>query len=922
MSSCSPATAGPADAEGRVYQQLEIDFGPFRRVIQLGADVVADAARATYRDGMLRIELPLVRPESRTHSVPIEVDNDQDILEAAGPRNVAPRGPLMAAPIEIADAGEEQPVELGASRTVPRTLPVLPLRETIPLPDTLIPLAVGQERSVALVDDVLRGNRMLVMVASRHPDKEVPSPDDLFEVGVVGAIARMIKVPDGTMRILVQGGQRVHIDSWVSETPYLVAEISELPDVMPSESAELEALTRNVQTTFSSIVESNPYLPEELQLAIANIDDPSALSHLIAGSLRLKPEEKQGCSRRSTSPGACARLVEILARELEVISIGSEIQNQVQSEIDKGQREFVLRQQLDAIRRELGEFDESAAEANELREQLDAIALPEDVRRQVDRELKRLESLPPQAAEHGVIRTYLEWIASLPWDKTTEDNLDLEHARSVLDEDHYDIEQVKDRIIEFLAVRKLKPDARGSILCFVGPPGVGKTSLGRSIARALGRKFERISAGGVRDEAEIRGHRRTYIGAMPGTIIRALRDAESKNPLFMIDEIDKMGADYRGDPASAMLEVLDPEQNATFRDHYLDVPFDLSDVMFVTTATRSTRSPGRCCDRMELIQLAGYTEEEKLEIAKRYLVPRQIERNGLKKSWISFSDAALRTVIRDYTREAGVRNLEREIGTVVPQGRAPGGRVRSNGSRGGPRSPSRACASCWAARASLRGQAPHPPARRGHRAGVDAGRRRRALHRGHRDARRGQARPSPASSATSCASPRRRRSPTCAATSPSSPRSSTRDWFAEHDIHVHVPAGATPEGRPERRHHDGHRARVAAHRAARARRRRDDRRDHPHRPGAADRRPEGEGARRAAQRDRAPSSPRRSTSATSRTSPSTCATTSSSSSSRRSARCSRWRSRSRSAQRPQALACSRTRAGYRIADRTASDVWR
>ena len=443
-----------------------------------------------------------------------------------------------------------------------------------------------------------------------------------------------------------------------------MAEISELPDEVPAESAELEALMRNVQQTFSSIVESNPYLPEELQLAIANIDDPSALSHLIAGSLRLKGEEKQGLLEEVDVALRLRRLVDILARELEVISIGSEIQNQVQSEIDKGQREFVLRQQLDAIRRELGEFDESAAEANELREQLDAIALPEDVRRQVDRELKRLESLPPQAAEHGVIRTYLEWIASLPWDKTTEDNLDLAHARAVLDEDHYDIEQVKDRIIEFLAVRKLKPDARGSILCFVGPPGVGKTSLGRSIARALGRKFERISAGGVRDEAEIRGHRRTYIGAMPGTIIRALRDAESKNPLFMIDEIDKMGADYRGDPASAMLEVLDPEQNSTFRDHYLDVPFDLSNVMFVTTGNTLDTIPGPLLDRMEIIQLAGYTEEEKLEIAKRYLVPRQIERNGLKKSWISFSDAALRTVIRHYTREAGVRNLEREIGTV------------------------------------------------------------------------------------------------------------------------------------------------------------------------------------------------------------------------------------------------------------------
>jgi ATP-dependent Lon protease len=567
--------------------------------------------------------------------------------------------------IEIAGgAGEERTVDIGAQRSVPGVLPVLPLRETVPLPDTLTPLAVGQERSVRLVDDVLRGDRMLVMVASREPEVETPGPDQLYRVGVVGAIARMLKVPDGTIRILVQGGQRVRIDDWVSETPYLVANVSELPDIETTNSAELEALTRNVRQTFTSIVESNPYLPEELQLAVANIDDPSALSHLIAGSLRLKPEEKQGLLEEADVARRLRRLVEILARELEVISIGSEIQSQVQSEIDKSQREFVLRQQLEAIRRELGEFDESAAEAHELREQLDAIAVPEEVRRQVDRELKRLETLPPQAAEHGVIRNWLEWIASLPWDNATEDNLDLGNARKVLDEDHYDIAQVKDRILEFLAVRKLKPDARGSILCFIGPPGVGKTSLGRSIARALGRNFERISAGGVRDEAEIRGHRRTYIGALPGTIIRALRDAGSNNPLFMIDEIDKMGSDWRGDPSSAMLEVLDPEQNSTFRDHYLDVPFDLSNVMFITTGNTADTIPGPLLDRMEVIQLAGYTEEEKLEIAKRYLVPRQIERNGLKKSWVSFSDRALRAIIRDYTREAGVRNLEREIGTV------------------------------------------------------------------------------------------------------------------------------------------------------------------------------------------------------------------------------------------------------------------
>jgi ATP-dependent Lon protease len=566
--------------------------------------------------------------------------------------------------IEIATPAGPREVEVGAIRVVPEQLPVLPLRETIPFPDALIPLAVGQERSIRLVNDVLAGHRTLVMVAGRDPTVEQPGPDQLYDVGVVGTVARMLKVPDGTLRILVQGGQRVKIDRWVSEDPYLVAQVSELPDAIVTPTNEVEALRRNVQQTFTSIVEEVPYLPEELQLAVANIDEPGQLSNLIAGALRLTAEEKQGLLEETDVAKRLRQLVQYLARELEVISIGTQIQTQVQGEIDKGQREFVLRQQLKAIQEELGEFDESAAEAEELRDQLAAIELPEDVRKQVDRELGRLENLPPQAAEHSVIRTYLEWIASLPWDKATEDNLDLQHARTVLDADHYDIEQVKDRILEFLAVRRLKPDARGSILCFVGPPGVGKTSLGRSIARALGREFERISAGGVRDEAEIRGHRRTYIGAMPGVIIRALRDAGSRNPLFMIDEIDKMGTDFRGDPASAMLEVLDPEQNATFRDHYLDLPFDLSDVMFICTANDLDRVPGPLRDRMEIIPLAGYTEEEKLEIAKRYLVPRQIERNGLKKSWISIGDRALRTIVSEYTREAGVRQLEREIGAV------------------------------------------------------------------------------------------------------------------------------------------------------------------------------------------------------------------------------------------------------------------
>ncbi len=479
----------------------------------------------------------------------------------------------------------------------------------------------------------------------------------------MGTVARMLKVPDGTLRILVQAGPRVRLTGFASEQPYLVANVTEAPDVV-REGPELTALVRNVQQTFGQIIEDTPYLPEELRMAVANLDDPSALAHLIAGALRIKTEEKQALLEELDVGKRLHRLSELLARELEVAAIGSRIQSQVQSELDRSQREYVLRQQLKAIQEELGERDPTEVEVDELREQLAAIALPEDVRKQADRELSRLEKLPQAAAEHGVIRTYLEWLASLPWDTTTEDNLDLAHAREVLDEDHYDIEKVKDRILEFLAVRRLKPDARGSILCFVGPPGVGKTSLGQSIARALGRKFERISAGGVRDEAEIRGHRRTYIGAMPGTIVRALRDAGSANPLFMIDELDKMGSDYRGDPASAMLEVLDPEQNATFRDHYLDVPFDLSKVMFITTANTLDTVPGALRDRMEVLQLAGYTEEEKLQIAKQYLVPRQIERNGLKKSQIAFSDTGLKAIIGERTREAGVRNLEREIGAA------------------------------------------------------------------------------------------------------------------------------------------------------------------------------------------------------------------------------------------------------------------
>jgi ATP-dependent Lon protease len=547
---------------------------------------------------------------------------------------------------------------------------VLPLLGAVAFPDMLIPLNVGQPRSVELIQDVLGGDRTLALIAGRNPENESPGADELFGVGVIGIVARMMRVPDGSLRVLVQTGQRIRATNFVQTEPYLVAEITELADVL-TPSMQLDALVRSVQQTFDTIVQELPYLPQELQIMVANIEDPSALSNLIAGALRLRLDEKQELLEEPNVTKRLRLLSTVLARELEVVQLGSQIQSQVQSELDKGQREFLLRQQLKAIRAELGELDEAEAEADELRNQLAAIELPEQVRRASDRELERLARLQPAMAEYGVVRSYLEWIASLPWDTTTDDNLDLAHARTVLDTDHYDIEQIKDRILEFLAVRSLTTGAGrevgragGQVLCFVGPPGVGKTSLGRSIATSLGRRFERLSVGGVRDEAEIRGHRRTYIGALPGTIIRAVRDAGARNPLIMIDEIDKMGADFRGDPSSAMLEVLDPEQNSNFRDHYLDLPFDLSQVMFVTTANTLETIPGPLRDRMEVIQLAGYTDAEKLEIARRYLVPRQIERNGLTSARIAFSDSGLKAIIGGYTREAGVRQLEREIGAA------------------------------------------------------------------------------------------------------------------------------------------------------------------------------------------------------------------------------------------------------------------
>jgi ATP-dependent Lon protease len=688
---------------------------------------------------------------------------------------------------DLEDAIREQ-----EGKPLPQALPILPLKATVTYPDTLTPLAVGQPRSVKLVNDVLSGERTLVMVASRDPEADEPGPAELYDVGVAGVVARMLRVPDGTIRILVQGTQRVRIGEYIAEEPYLVARISELPEVVEP-SPELEALARNVQNTFSQIIEGIPYLPEELQLAVANVDDPSALAHLIAGAMRISTEEKQELLEEVDVGRRLRRLSEILAREVEVVQLGSEIQSQVQSEMEKGQREYLLREQLKAIQQELGEGDERQAEVNELRERIEEAALPEHAHKAAERELSRLERLPPAAAEYGVIRTYLEWLVELPWNVETDDDLDVAHAREVLDADHYDLEKVKDRILEYLAVRTLKPDSPGPILCFVGPPGVGKTSLGRSIARALGRKFERISVGGVRDEAEIRGHRRTYIGAMPGTIIRALRDAGSRNPVFMIDEIDKMGADFRGDPASAMLEVLDPAQNDTFRDHFLDLEFDLSDVLFITTANFLDPIPLPLQDRMEVIQLSGYTLDEKLHIAKRYLVPRQIAENGLRPSQIEFAESALNAIADEYTREAGVRNLERQIGTVcrkiareVAEGKL-GGKARISAKRSrqllGPRrffaeqrrrtkDPGVATGLAWT---PVGGEVLFVEAT--------------AMPGSGKLTITGQLGDVMRESAQAALSWVRGHQAELAPDLP-------EDWFSEHDIHVHVPSGAVPKDGP------------------------------------------------------------------------------------------------------------------------------
>jgi ATP-dependent Lon protease len=570
-----------------------------------------------------------------------------------------------AAPVAVAEDATTgaPPATLDRAKAL-SGLAILPLRDTVVFPDSLAPLAIGQPRSIKLVDDAVEGDQSIALVAGKVAEGEATTAADVYDVGVVASIQKLVRVPDGTMRVLVQASERIKLAELVRTDPYLVGRFEPAPDVNVG-GDEVEALARSVEALFTKIIGLLPYLPDELRVALASIDEPGSLANMIGATLRLAAEERQELLAEVDVEARLRKLTVVLSRELEMFELGSKIQAEVQESMGSSQREYFLRQQLKAIQEELGEGDEQQAEVAELRARLEEVELPEQAAKQARRELDRLARLPAASPEYGVIRTYLEWIIELPWSTTTEDNLDLHHAQEVLDDDHYDLEKVKERIIEFLAVSKLTGSVAGQILCLVGPPGVGKTSLGQSVARALGREFIRISVGGVRDEAEIRGHRRTYVGALPGTVIRALRDAGSANPVFMIDEIDKMGSDFRGDPSSAMLEVLDPAQHSTYRDHYLDLPFDLSRVLFICTANQLEPIPGPLRDRMEMIQLAGYTEDEKLGIAKRYLVPRQLEAHGLEAGGLSFTDKAIRTTIRDYTREAGVRNLERQLAAVA-----------------------------------------------------------------------------------------------------------------------------------------------------------------------------------------------------------------------------------------------------------------
>jgi len=577
----------------------------------------------------------------------------------------------MIMPIKEKEEVERESEE--GRQAIPAELPILPLRKTVVYPLTFLPLTVERPETVKLIDDAVLGNRIVGLVTVRNEEADRATPADLYSTGTAAVIHRAVKSPSGSVGVIVQGMERIKPAEFTQTEPYLKARIEVIPDEEGDESLEVEALSRNTMDLFQRLVSLVSYLPNELMLAVLNTEAPRQLVYLVANAVRIETEDAQQILEIDSVKDKLHKLNAVLGRELEVLELGQKIKDQAQSEMEKTQREYFLRQQLKAIQQELGEQDEQTKEMNELREKIETVGMSDEAKKEALRELDRLSSMPPAAAEYSVIKTYLDWLTNLPWQVSTDDNLDINRAREILDEDHYDLEEIKQRIVEYLAVRKLRlereeaegaKESKGAILNFVGPPGTGKTSLGRSIARALGRKFIRMSLGGMRDEAEIRGHRRTYIGALPGRIVQSIKRVGSRNPVFMLDEVDKIGTDFRGDPSSALLEVLDPEQNFSFRDHYLDVDWDLSPVMFITTANVLYTIPPPLLDRMETIELDGYTEEEKVKIAQRYLIPRQIEENSLREDEIEFEEDGLHLIIREYTREAGLRNLEREIGSV------------------------------------------------------------------------------------------------------------------------------------------------------------------------------------------------------------------------------------------------------------------
>jgi ATP-dependent Lon protease len=554
-----------------------------------------------------------------------------------------------------------QPSEFGELPPIPEELPLLPVANVLIFPYVVAPLVITDERRMAMVNEALSDRKIVGLFAMKSKDEPVDA-GNLYDVGTAVLILKMFRIPDGNMGLMIQGLTRLRLEKVTQTEPFLLGRVKAIPEE-GSRSVKTEALIREVTEIFQQIVAISPFLADDLANMAAQVENPGRLADLVASNLKMDIVDRQGILSTIKVEDRLIKLLIYLNKELELLKLGSKIQSEVKSKIEDGQREYFLREQMKAIQKELGEKDERTAELDEMRERIQAAGMPQEAKAQAEKELDRLSKMPPQAAEYTVSRTYLDWLTGLPWSVSTEDNIDVTQAQKILDEDHYGLEDVKDRILEFLAVRKLKHSSKGPILCFVGPPGVGKTSLGRSIARAMDRKFIRYSLGGMRDEAEIRGHRRTYIGSLPGRIIQGIKRAGSRNPVFMLDEIDKIGTDFRGDPASALLEVLDPEQNSAFSDHYLEVPFDLSQVMFITTANVLETIPRPLLDRMEVLRLPGYIVEEKTQIARRYLVPRQKEENGLRRGQIRFTDSSLRTIISDYTREAGVRNLEREIGT-------------------------------------------------------------------------------------------------------------------------------------------------------------------------------------------------------------------------------------------------------------------